>query len=99
MPELIMLNSLIINNNNHPFFREVKSKSYKLVKLPDNSFKLIIYLKFWIDLQHAKILIVYWNGFKLYWSFNLIIPLLKFTSTSRSSRKLKLVLYNMFIII
>jgi hypothetical protein len=36
---------LIIDTNVHPFLREAKAKSYKLVKIPDGHTKLIAYFK------------------------------------------------------
>jgi hypothetical protein len=54
--------SLIVDANAHPFLRDAKVKSYKLVKAPDSSTKLIAYFESWADLQRAKKMTVNWIG-------------------------------------
>jgi hypothetical protein len=60
--------SLIVDANAHPFLRDAKVKSYKLVKTPDSSTKLIAYFESWADLQRAKKMTVNWLRQDIYWS-------------------------------
>jgi hypothetical protein len=75
---------LIINANTYSFLKEVKAKLYKLVKIPltpDSHIKLIVYFKFWMDLQKAKKLQSI--GMVLN-SINLIILLLAYIPTNQN---------------
>jgi hypothetical protein len=68
IPDTMTYETLIVDANAHPFLRDVKAKSYKLVKIPDGSTKLIAYFKSWADLQRAKKMAVNWIGQELHWS-------------------------------
>jgi hypothetical protein len=50
VPDTITYESLIVDANTHPFLKDAKIKSYKLVKIPDGLTKLIAYFKSWADL-------------------------------------------------
>jgi hypothetical protein len=50
----MMYESLIVDANAHLFLKDAKAKSYKLVKTPDGSTKLVAYFESWADLQCAK---------------------------------------------
>jgi hypothetical protein len=60
--------SLTVDANAHPFLRDAKAKSYKLVKTPDGTTKLIAFFESWADLQHAKKMTVNWIGQEIRWS-------------------------------
>jgi hypothetical protein len=60
--------SLTVDANAHPFLRDAKAKSYKLVKTPDGTTKLIAYFKSWADLQRTKKMTVNWIGQEIHWS-------------------------------
>jgi hypothetical protein len=68
VPDTMTYKSLLVDANAHPFLRDAKVKSYKLVKIPDGSTKLIAYFESWADLQHAKKMTVNWIGQELHWS-------------------------------
>jgi hypothetical protein len=66
--DTMMYESLIVDANAHPFLRDAKAKSYKLVKIPDGSIKLIAFFESWADLQRAKKMTVNWMGQDIHWS-------------------------------